>query len=225
MTTELGRVVAEALVAYRRRHRLSQSEVAALLGWPQTSVSRLERGVYDPKLRTVEYLAEHLGLVVELRLTDATPVTALERRLLKEVPVQEERRYIGSESPPPTGSIVHVLGPDGRRWRLPHIDQGASNLTWGAPVSGSDDLALSILVDALEEVWTPGRSEPDWRPASGESLILRMVDDFMKEVISKLPRTPPVETTVECWQLRQQDVLAWVDEWKVKHPGIRPKRQ
>ncbi len=79
--TQLGRVVAEALGAYRRRHRLTQTELGQLLGWSQTNVSRLERGVSDPELRTIEQLAERLGLVVELRITDSTPADPIERRL------------------------------------------------------------------------------------------------------------------------------------------------
>ena len=79
--TQLGRVVAEALGAYRRRHRLTQAELGQLLGWSQTNVSRLERGVSDPELRTIEQLAERLGLVVELRITDSTPADPIERRL------------------------------------------------------------------------------------------------------------------------------------------------
>lgn len=71
-------------------------------------------------------------------------------------------------------------------------------MTWGYSGSGPYDLALSILVDALEEVWTPGRSEPNWRPAYGESLALQMADDFMKEVMRKLPKAAPLDATAEC---------------------------
>ncbi len=79
--TELGRVVAEALVAYRRRHRLTQAQLGQLLSWSQTNVSRLERGGFDPELRTIEQLADRLGLEVELRISDPTPADPIERRL------------------------------------------------------------------------------------------------------------------------------------------------
>lgn len=78
--TELGRVVAEALVAYRRRHRLTQKQLGQLLGWRQSHVSRLERGLLDPQLPTIEQLANRLGLVVELRIIDPTP-DAIDRKL------------------------------------------------------------------------------------------------------------------------------------------------
>jgi len=223
--TELGRVVAEALVAYRRRHRLTQKQLGQLLGWRQSHVSRLERGQLDPQLPTIEQLAERLGLVVELRIVDATPVSRIDRALLEEISPSEERRYIGSERPPPIGELVKVRDRAGLEWPLPHVQAGGSELAWGSGGAGVYDLALSILVDALEEVWTPGRREPSWRAAYGDSLALEMADDFLQEVVKKLPKVAPGTNTEEVWQLRQQDVLAWVDEWKAKQPGIRPKRQ
>ncbi len=73
-------MVAEAVVAYRRRHRLTQRQLAQLLGWRQSHVSRLELGRVDPQLPTIEQLADRLGLVVELRIVDPMP-DAMDRKL------------------------------------------------------------------------------------------------------------------------------------------------
>ncbi len=81
--TEFGRQVAEALRAYRRRHRLTQVQLAQLLGWRQTYVSQLERGGggTEPALRTIEHLSQRLGLIVELQITDPTPADPIEQGL------------------------------------------------------------------------------------------------------------------------------------------------
>ncbi len=78
----LGGVVVEALVAYRRRDRLTQNQLVQLLGWHQSHVTRLELGMVDQLLPTSEQLADCLGLVVELRIIDRRrmPWTAGYRR-------------------------------------------------------------------------------------------------------------------------------------------------
>jgi transcriptional regulator with XRE-family HTH domain len=59
---EIARVVAATVVAYRSDHDLSQRELAARLGWPQSQVGRLELAVRTPSHETLMRLAGCLGL-------------------------------------------------------------------------------------------------------------------------------------------------------------------
>lgn len=60
--TALARAVANAIVAYRTRHGLTQGAVAATLGMKRPAVSRLELGEHNPSIETLERLASVLGL-------------------------------------------------------------------------------------------------------------------------------------------------------------------
>ena len=60
--TALARAVAIALVQYRSRHHLSQTELAKTLGVKQPAVARLETGETNPSLETLLRLSEKLGL-------------------------------------------------------------------------------------------------------------------------------------------------------------------
>lgn len=53
---------AALLVQARRKAGLSQEQLAALSGVDRTSISKLERGINAPSLRTVILLAGGLGL-------------------------------------------------------------------------------------------------------------------------------------------------------------------
>ena len=59
--TALARDVAIWLLRYRRDHKLSQRELANVLGWKQSAVARLESGEHEPSLLTIRHLVEHLG--------------------------------------------------------------------------------------------------------------------------------------------------------------------
>jgi ribosome-binding protein aMBF1 (putative translation factor) len=60
--TTLARAVANAVVAYRTAHRLSQTALANKLGMKRSAISRLELGEHNPSIDTIEHLASVLGL-------------------------------------------------------------------------------------------------------------------------------------------------------------------
>ena len=60
--TALARAVANAVVAYRTAHHLSQGALAARLGMKRPAISRLELGEHNPSIETLERLASVLGL-------------------------------------------------------------------------------------------------------------------------------------------------------------------
>jgi ribosome-binding protein aMBF1 (putative translation factor) len=60
--TALARAVANAVVAYRTEHRLSQAALAAKIGRKRPAISRLELGEHNPAIETLERLASVLGL-------------------------------------------------------------------------------------------------------------------------------------------------------------------
>jgi transcriptional regulator with XRE-family HTH domain len=67
--TALARAVANAVVAYRTTHRLSQGALAAKLGVKRPAISRLELGEHNPSIETLERLAGVLDLrfIVDVR--------------------------------------------------------------------------------------------------------------------------------------------------------------
>ena len=68
--TALARAVANAVVAYRTAHHLSQAALAARLAMKRPAVSRLELGEHNPSIETLERLAGVLGLRF---IVDVTP--------------------------------------------------------------------------------------------------------------------------------------------------------
>lgn len=48
----------EELRRWRIRHGLTQTDLALRLGCPQASISRIERGIKSPTLRTLEKLKQ-----------------------------------------------------------------------------------------------------------------------------------------------------------------------
>lgn len=61
-TPRCGRFLAEA----RRRHGLSQEELAERAGMPQTNVSRIERDKVSPSLSTLERLLAAMGETLQI---------------------------------------------------------------------------------------------------------------------------------------------------------------
>lgn len=57
-----GRFLAEV----RRRHGLSQSELAERVGMPQTNISRIERDKISPSLSTLSRLLEAMGEALQI---------------------------------------------------------------------------------------------------------------------------------------------------------------
>lgn len=60
--TALARAVALALLGYRVKHHLTQTQLAEKLGVRQPQVSRLEMGEHNPSLELLQRLARVLGL-------------------------------------------------------------------------------------------------------------------------------------------------------------------
>lgn len=63
------------LVEARRRHGLSQAELAELAGMTQTNISRIERDKASPSLRTLNRLLEAMGETLQIAAVplDAPP--------------------------------------------------------------------------------------------------------------------------------------------------------
>lgn len=61
--------IADQVVDQRRRRRLSQTELAELVGTTQSAIARLESGGRPPRIDTLQRIAEALDceLVVSLR--------------------------------------------------------------------------------------------------------------------------------------------------------------
>ena len=60
--TALARAVALAVLGYRVKHRLTQTQLAEMLGVRQPRVARLEMGEHNPSLEMLRRLARVLGL-------------------------------------------------------------------------------------------------------------------------------------------------------------------
>ena len=58
----LARAVANALVAYRGEHGLSQRALAARLGMRRPVVGRLELAEHNPTMETLQHLSRAIGL-------------------------------------------------------------------------------------------------------------------------------------------------------------------
>ena len=66
--TAIARAVANAVVAHRAKHGLTQRALATALDWKPSQVARLELGEHSPSLETMRHLSSRLGLrfVVEV---------------------------------------------------------------------------------------------------------------------------------------------------------------
>lgn len=56
--------IARALVAVRREKRITQQQLAERTGIAQADISRLENGNSNPSLRTLQRLADGLGMKI-----------------------------------------------------------------------------------------------------------------------------------------------------------------
>ena len=93
--TALARAIALAVLGYRVRHGLSQTQLAKQLGIRQPHVSRLERGEHNPTPEMLQRLASKLGF-----------------RFVLEIAPSE-----GASPPAPPGPVQHseVVTADGVR--------------------------------------------------------------------------------------------------------------
>jgi transcriptional regulator with XRE-family HTH domain len=64
----LARAVANALVAYRGQHGLSQRALAVQLGVRPSVVARLELAEHNPTIETLQHLSRALGLRIALEV-------------------------------------------------------------------------------------------------------------------------------------------------------------
>lgn len=71
--SDLLQYVGAALKEERKRKRLSQTELARVSGLHQGAISRLERGGYNVKLKTLLVLVDALKL--DLAIVDREPST------------------------------------------------------------------------------------------------------------------------------------------------------
>jgi transcriptional regulator with XRE-family HTH domain len=64
----LARAVANALVAYRGAHKLSQRALAVKLGVRPSVVGRLELAEHNPTIETLQHLSRGIGLRIALEV-------------------------------------------------------------------------------------------------------------------------------------------------------------
>jgi len=61
--------VAEWVRAFRTRRGVTQTELAAYLGWPQSVLARLESGRHQPTVATMAHLSTMLGATFRIYLS------------------------------------------------------------------------------------------------------------------------------------------------------------
>src|SRR6266567_1155985 len=67
--THLAHEVAMRIISYRGEHRLTQTELARMLGMRQPHIARLEAGEHEPSLAMLSRLARVLGLEFHIDIT------------------------------------------------------------------------------------------------------------------------------------------------------------
>lgn len=67
--TRLAHEVAMRVISYRVEHRLSQTELARMLGMRQPHIARLEAGEHEPSLTMLSRLARVLGMEFHIAIT------------------------------------------------------------------------------------------------------------------------------------------------------------
>ena len=65
------RALLDALAAVRSRSRISQSAIAKRIKTSQSAIARLEAGIVDPRLSTVQRYAASVGKRIQWTLVDA----------------------------------------------------------------------------------------------------------------------------------------------------------
>lgn len=64
------RRIAEQVILFRTRKRLSQKALARLVGTSDTAISRIESGTHLPSLKTLQRLADALGVELNVELAE-----------------------------------------------------------------------------------------------------------------------------------------------------------
>ena len=67
--TRLAHEVALRVAAYRAEHKLTQTELARMLGMRQPHIARLEAGEHEPSLATLARLARVLDMAFHIDIT------------------------------------------------------------------------------------------------------------------------------------------------------------
>jgi DNA-binding XRE family transcriptional regulator len=67
--TRLANDVAMRVIGYRMEHKLTQTELARMLGMRQPHIARLEAGEHEPSLATLSRLARVLGMEFHIDIT------------------------------------------------------------------------------------------------------------------------------------------------------------
>ncbi len=67
--TRLAHEVAMRVIAYRAEHKLTQTELARMLGMRQPHIARLEAGEHEPSLATLSRLARVLDMEFHIDIT------------------------------------------------------------------------------------------------------------------------------------------------------------
>ena len=65
------RALLESLAAIRSRSRMTQSAIAKRINTSQSAIARLEAGIVDPRLSTVQRYAASVGKRIQWTLVDA----------------------------------------------------------------------------------------------------------------------------------------------------------
>ncbi len=65
------RALLEALTAIRSHYRISQSALAKRIHTSQSAIARLEAGIVDPRLSTIQRYAASVGTRIQWTLVDA----------------------------------------------------------------------------------------------------------------------------------------------------------
>jgi transcriptional regulator with XRE-family HTH domain len=69
----LGQHIASKILSLRVSNDLSQHDLARLAGIPQAAISKAERAVFVPSLRTLERLAKHFEVPITFFLNGYKP--------------------------------------------------------------------------------------------------------------------------------------------------------
>jgi DNA-binding XRE family transcriptional regulator len=65
---EAGYKIIEEIIAARQEKRLTQKDLAALVGTKQSNISRLESGNYNPSLEFLHKIARAVGKELEVKM-------------------------------------------------------------------------------------------------------------------------------------------------------------
>ena len=77
-TSPLSEVLGQRLLQLRNRRELSQGELAARVGSTAATISKYERGVYEPRLEMLGRLAEAFGSTTDFLITGRGPDSEVE---------------------------------------------------------------------------------------------------------------------------------------------------